>query len=540
MAKSKALVWLCLVSYHVLFVLTVAQPCPNNCFVDNESSANLLACRCPQKSGAMSACSWAGHGGMYSFPICLKTIPTDFIKRTRSIFIEHLCSSTLQQRAFSKVSHLHLLKIQRSNVSKVQRWAFMGLPLLQSLHLQDNRIIILEPDAFLGLDKLNHLYLDKNMISFLSHQAFRGLPLLDSLWLENNLLRSVPTVSLLQPRTLRYVYLENNRISVIDSKVMPLQQNQRVRLLMGKIKVQCDEWFICNQRRLYHLSFHPLLTCASPADLKGLFPSNIRKGICQTTTYRPHQMNRSTQHKEMSVTTVTTNVVSTGPQITNSSLYHETIVTEDYTEIYPTDMTASKHTTAIDIIVLLEGDPVISEDVNSFIAIAFCVPLLLVLATVSAFLVCEFCSGTEPAAHDVAPEADEEAPPNTAGNIEPYAVTYADPEELQGSEGNSATDIRPAPPCDKTPETTCTIKPYAVAYAEDEGAGIQPYAVAYDEEPGPQIQCHRETSIGDQEQDDNYKIKPTSRCQQLTAYSPNMRKTIHWQVPVRVLMERTK
>eukprot|EP00058_Branchiostoma_floridae_P018314 XP_002603803.1 hypothetical protein BRAFLDRAFT_86634 [Branchiostoma floridae] len=460
MAHSEALVLLLLVSNYVLFVHVAAPMCPKNCLgYDENNDGDIEYCRCPNEHGTGAPCGWVGHGGIYSYPVCLDAIPTDFAKQTPSIYIERLRSSTLKERSFPSIPRLRQLKIERSNISEIQRGAFRGLPLVQSLMLDDNRISSLEPDAFLGLEKLTVLVLNKNMLSVLPQHVFRGLPLMFSLTLENNLLRSVPVDALLQPMALRGVNLRYNRITVIDSDVMTLQQNQRLRVLIGNIKVRCDKWFICNHQSLYHLSFHPVMTCASPADLNGIRPINIKKDICQSTTYRSQQY-----------TAFTTGVTA----------YNKTTVIEAYTEV-----PFSEHTTQRDYIVILGGHLMINNADNStYISAminAVVVPLLLVSVVL---LIFTFCCGTDLTHNNVPTGTDGET---SAGdhNIQPYAVAYADSSELQGSDSAAGKRSTSAGAEGNAPDDNCTIQPYAAAYAEDPGSEIQPYAVAYDEETGP-------------------------------------------------------
>ncbi|XP_019626225.1 PREDICTED: leucine-rich repeat-containing protein 24-like [Branchiostoma belcheri] len=487
MARGETLVFLLLVSSYALFV--AAQLCPKSCFTDTsqEPLGALATCRCPIKQGTETPCSWVGHGGMYSFLFCLEAIPDDFSTQTRSIFIEHLCSSTLREQSFPNVSNLQGLRIQKSNVSIIEKGAFRGLPLLRDLNLGNNRISSLDPDAFLGLEKLGNLFLDKNMLSAIPQHAFRGLPL-RQLILDDNLLTSVPVHALLQLKALRSVGLRKNRITVIDSDVKKLQQHRCLRfVLMGNIKVRCDRWFICHRESLSlsRLSFPrgPPLKCASPAELNGTFISDVSKDICQATTHGPEQQSVSTRSS-------TANMVPRAFQMVNSNLYNETIVTGNYTEVpHSNNMSASDQTTQMDHVILLGGNPAISDNVRILVS-AVAVPLLLVLTTTIVLLIHKFYRGSSnPAQQGAAPtRADDadEATPEAAGddNIEPYAVAYAsaaDETELQRCAGSGAAG-RPDLALHKTQEDNCTIQPYAVAYAEDPGSGIQPYAVAYDEE----------------------------------------------------------
>ena len=139
MVGREALVWLLLVSNHLLLVPEAAQPCPDDCF-----TRVVFSCRCPKPNGKGSSFSWVGHGGTYVFPVCLDAIPTDFSRETQSVFIEHLSSSssTLLEQSFHhlRIGRLETLSIRQSNVSAIQPRAFCGLQHLRHLYLPDNRI----------------------------------------------------------------------------------------------------------------------------------------------------------------------------------------------------------------------------------------------------------------------------------------------------------------------------------------------------------------------------------------------------------------
>ncbi|CAH1266914.1 PRMT7 [Branchiostoma lanceolatum] len=406
-----------------------------------------------------SACSWVGYGGTYSFPVCLESIPTDFDKATVSIFIKHLRSSTILERAFPNSAEVTDIRIHESNVSTVQPGAFRGLPLVQTLSLADNRISSLEPDTFLGLEKVATLYLQKNVISVISQHAFRSLPRLSRLHLTQNRLRSVPVDALLPPKALAIASLVSNHITTIDSQVLRLRQNQKLRLVITGNELNCDgnlTWFICNLPDLDQISARNILECASPADLRGTLLTTMRKDVCQTVT-------DGSRHGITSITTA--------PRI-NTSLYNYTIPTEMPDT---SNLPGSEYTTGINDVTIFDT-PIIPEDDDSrhvnAIIIAIVTPVLLVWASVVVAYLYNRCRGTGLAVQNAPADKDR------SDKIEPYAAVYSNSPGQQASD--RVTGRQPTPTQDQTSEDNDDIEPYAVSYMDVSGKGkngkLAPYA----------------------------------------------------------------
>ncbi|CAH1261704.1 HPS3 [Branchiostoma lanceolatum] len=460
--------------------------CPDSCrsYMTRRfswSAPGRVACRCPDKDWAGSPCSWVGHGGNYSFPVCLDAIPTDFDKATGSIFIQHVRSSVIPKRSFPIPNSLRLLNlyIQKTNVSTVRPGAFQGLPSLHTLVLADNRISSLEPDTFLGLKKVKDLSLEKNAISVISQHAFRGLPHLAWLRLRMNRLRSVPVDALLPPAALKVADLSKNHITTIDSQVLLLSQQQRLHLRIASNELTCDgnlTWFICNLPDLDQISAPTVLRCASPADLRGTLLATMRKDVCQTVTDGPRQ-GMTGRGDGTSVTT--------GPRI-NTSLYDNSIPTEMPNT---SNVPGSEYTTGIDIVVLLDT-PIITEDddsrrVNAIIITAVVVFFLLVLGSVGVIR----CRGTGLALHNGHAETDG------SDKIEPYAMTTINDNPMYSATygDNQGPQLQPnADEGDKTEPYVMTAindnPMYSVTYGDNQGPQLQPNAVTHDEDPGPQLQ----------------------------------------------------
>eukprot|EP00058_Branchiostoma_floridae_P025479 XP_002610969.1 hypothetical protein BRAFLDRAFT_96308 [Branchiostoma floridae] len=506
MVGRKALVWLLLVSNHlVLLVPEAAQRCPDGCF-----TRVAFSCRCPNPNGKVSNCSWVGHGGTYVFPVCLDAIPTDFSRETQSVMIEHLSgsSSTLLEQSFHhlRFGRLETLSIRQSNVSAIQPRTFCGLQHLSHLYLPDNRISRLEAETFLGLVKLQVLILEKNKISTVSQHAFQDLHLLKHLRLSHNRLTSVPVDALLRPGALWAADLQMNHITTIYRDALRLTRNKFLSLQIGNNTLRCDKnltWFICSLSNLTFISERVLMSCASPPELSGTNLIAMRQFFCQTSAERSQRRIGSKTFSEPSLIPTSRIMDSRSSQLFNTRPNSDAIPTEGYAEM-PQTMPVTKRTTQMDYVILLAGGPFVNEDANITYIIAMVSAVVVPLSVTAAVLfILILCCGTD-LPHEQATSTETET-----SDIQPYAVAYANSAELRGSDGSPNTSGRNVPVLGKTPEDNCTIQPYAVAYAEDPGSDIQPYAVAYSEDPGPQLQCHAAARcINDQEQVDNYKIQP--------------------------------
>eukprot|EP00058_Branchiostoma_floridae_P004997 XP_002590485.1 hypothetical protein BRAFLDRAFT_86155 [Branchiostoma floridae] len=477
MVQSEAPTLVLLVVFiHLSFVLPAPLPCPNNCYMTEEhvvgwSSKQGLHCHCPDENGKASPCSWVGYGGTYSFPVCLDTIPTDFDKETRSILIKHLRSSTILDRTFQDFSNVAILKIQKSNVSAIQPGAFRGLSLVERLYLDDNRISSLGPDVFGGLDSMEYLYLHKNGISTISQHALRGLPTLAMLRLSDNRLTSVPIEALLQPKALAVANLQTNLITTIDRRVMCLNQNQRMNLMLLFNPLKCDKnltWFICNLSLLDHVAFRKSLECASPSDLSGTFLTTLRSNFCKK--------NVDVSPQESATCDTTVNKSMPGPRaiskypnteivpfaIDTETHYNKNTPHNEYYNgtLYTHNMTVPE-TTEIENIILLAGNSMINlhDDRTHLYSILTAVVLPSLCVLVSAVVISLYCHCTGHARNNNVP--DDRSETSGSHTLEPYAVIYSqtDSVELQ------ASNINPSPQM-PTPHVGNIIQPYAVTFAE--------------------------------------------------------------------------
>ncbi|KAI8515741.1 hypothetical protein Bbelb_065540 [Branchiostoma belcheri] len=354
------------------------------------------------------------------------------------------------------------------------------------------------PGVFLGLENLEELELNSNAISVIPKGAFRGMPRLTTLHLEQNQLASVPVDALLLPPVLKRVNLQSNLITLVDNNVNRLHQNKQLRLWVSRNKWQCDMklmWFMCNLSRLKALNLihdADFLMCASPAEMKGRLLLFVPTRNCQAVTdvYSEEETFVSTNNPRRSEATESTEYEKTSTLVITKTIatYDKIPTHEDYTES-SNDTPVSQHTTEVDqIVVILRGDAITHRKDNIIYLLAMsgavAVPLLLVLALVAAIFVYKGWRGAGLANPDGPEDDTEYSETEGTERIEPYAVVYGQPAELQPSERQSSATDNHSDPAAPNQMHNDTIQPYAVAYAEDEGpdTGIKPYAVATEED----------------------------------------------------------
>ncbi|KAI8500314.1 hypothetical protein Bbelb_218800 [Branchiostoma belcheri] len=411
-------------------------------------------------------------------------------------------------------------------------------------------------DAFRGLQNLTTLFLDKNMISVIPKYAFRGLTSLLHLYLNFNKLTSVPIEALLQLPTCKEpcrAHLTTNHIATIDSNILQLQQNPGLHIIIKDNKLRCDkglEWFICNLHILDQIPYDDRIAMKCYDDVKGRLIKDISCPPYHDHTNTPQDNMSPTGHAEISITTAAEMV---SPAINTTDLFNTTVPIGNHTESPNTnDMTASRQTTEMDNVILLEGDPAIShkDDNSTYIYV-----LAMIGAWSSSSSTKKRGRGGERTNRDqpTGTEENQTTSPTGSNEIQPYAVTYSDTSELQASSMNSTTSDAQTTPSDdddtiqpyavsyvdvsgkgqngklppyattslahvQSPEQNDdTIEPYAVSYVDVSGKGkngklppyattslahvqtpeqhdsIQPYAVTHDEDPGPQLQPYSVT-----------------------------------------------
>eukprot|EP00058_Branchiostoma_floridae_P005851 XP_002591339.1 hypothetical protein BRAFLDRAFT_76811 [Branchiostoma floridae] len=463
-----------------------------------------LHCHCPGRDASGPPCSWAGYGGTYSPPVCLRTLPTGFGKGTRLVFIKSLRSSTLFECSFPNASGVYSLRIELSNVSVIQTGAFRGMPSVQTLSLADNRIFRLDCDTFIGAEYLKYLHLYKNAISYISRYAFRGLPVLQEVHLNHNDLTSVPIDALLQPTALTYVNLNANHITRIDSHVMCLTQNQRLYLTLAWNKLNCDKnltWFVCNLPQLALIRYRSSLRCESPAELRGTFLATLKNDVGQTSISNPGHIvcseeafnstdaaGTSSESPQLVSTllcnprdqTALTNTYTETPY--TSEVYNVTILTESFAHTSHINSTpVSSKATEMDYVILFKGDPVINlDDGRTKLITMICavlVPLLLVLASVIVVSFFKHC-------HQIMPPDIDMEDQESRETEEPYAIAYFGTEELFSVTCPTECSRPASTPC-HTSDDKCSTQSRVELSGKIENVSLRAHAVVHQEEHTP-------------------------------------------------------
>jgi len=153
-----------------------------------------------------------------------------------------------QQGAFHQLYQLNCLFLSHNNISFIGPNTFSGLVNLKLLTLMGNPIIDISDFAFRGLEKIANLNLSSMLISSIQKRAFMGVLTLQVLDLSSNLLEEF-NVEMLNPlTTLKWLYMQHNRIIQIDglkpttifNNMVHISSDQRrLCCIANKLKV-CD------------------------------------------------------------------------------------------------------------------------------------------------------------------------------------------------------------------------------------------------------------------------------------------------------------
>ncbi|KPP69546.1 nyctalopin-like [Scleropages formosus] len=197
------------------------------------------SCTCTPEGGCTVLCDRAG----------LPELPKEFPCEATSINLDKNSLKFLSERAFGTLPSLRYLSLDHNNISFITPGAFKGLPNLLELKLAHNEFIrYLHTRTFTALKKLIRLDLaDCNLFSMpdrifleqtalqelLCYQnnfrrvpgAIRGMENLTHIYLERNKIEAVAYNSLLGLSKLRYLNLQDNRISVIHDQAFQDLQN---------------------------------------------------------------------------------------------------------------------------------------------------------------------------------------------------------------------------------------------------------------------------------------------------------------------------
>ncbi|XP_053169135.1 immunoglobulin superfamily member 10 isoform X2 [Hemicordylus capensis] len=125
---------------------------------------------------------------------------------------------TIQDRTFSNLHLLQVLKMSYNNVKVVQADTFHGLTSLVRLHMDHNQIEFVNPNAFYGLTSLRLVHLEGNLLKQLHADTFVSIRYLQifktssikHVYLSDNLLTSLPRDIFTYMSEIESIYLHGN------------------------------------------------------------------------------------------------------------------------------------------------------------------------------------------------------------------------------------------------------------------------------------------------------------------------------------------
>ena len=127
---------------------------------------------------------------------------------------------TIEPLAFKRLKNLTLIDLSRNNIGSkiltVEPLLFEGLESLTYIALEDNNIDRIPTRAFSKLSKLQHLWIDKNQIRVIEPLALQGLESLTEVRLEFNKIDTIPTQALSKLSKLQSLFLNYNHIHKIS------------------------------------------------------------------------------------------------------------------------------------------------------------------------------------------------------------------------------------------------------------------------------------------------------------------------------------
>lgn len=151
---------------------------------------------------------------------------------------------TIQDNAFNNLGSLRVLQLTNNKLTSIDGPEMKGLNLLESLDLSNNLINKIGEMPFSALSKLDELNLDNNKLTTVGSGLSENLPPLvkllflrnnqisnvaeskfqrfEKLYLDNNLIQRIDenTFGYLPRDEAKEIYIKNNKISVIDPRVL--------------------------------------------------------------------------------------------------------------------------------------------------------------------------------------------------------------------------------------------------------------------------------------------------------------------------------
>ena len=145
-------------------------------------------------------------------------------------------TQALDEGIVSVLTNLVHLDLQNSYFNGITEGALLNLNKLTYLDLSDNQLTYFEDGALRDLSSLERLYLNDNNIRIVPDNAFESLTNLTSLDLSNN--PGFPLNALIQAKSVRHLYLQNNGYSTLEPYVF--QQMDSLEYLFLSDPFVCD------------------------------------------------------------------------------------------------------------------------------------------------------------------------------------------------------------------------------------------------------------------------------------------------------------
>uniref|UniRef100_A0AC35GS66 Uncharacterized protein n=1 Tax=Panagrolaimus sp. PS1159 TaxID=55785 RepID=A0AC35GS66_9BILA len=166
----------------------------------------------------------------------------------RRLILQNNGLQDIKKGAFSGtlLNSLRELEIRSNGFEAIPENGITELRSLESLVLSDNNIEKIDDYTFLHYQSRTHLKkldLSANKISKLPAQSLLGLENLQTLILDKNIFSSVPTEALKNVQTLEDLSLSVNKIKVIEPNALPLPNLKSLSLEVNLIEILRPEVF---------------------------------------------------------------------------------------------------------------------------------------------------------------------------------------------------------------------------------------------------------------------------------------------------------